>query len=144
MPASLATSMYLSLPCLGAPPAEPAACRLQALITSRVGVVGLGVSVAAGGAGVCATAGGAGVVDGVAAGGVAVVGDADGDSTRASWVGAGARLATTRPVTRADTAATTTPIAVSFHRLARLGSFMPSPPPLALSTDRASDSFHVR
>src|SRR5919108_4373118 len=126
MPASLATSMYLSFPSRGVPPAVLAACRLQALMSSRVGVAGFAGSVTAGGegVGVWATAGAAGVVDGAAAGGVAVLGDAEGDSTRASWVGAGARLATTRPVTTAETAAMATPIAVSFQRFARLDSFM--------------------
>src|SRR5258706_10092324 len=116
MPASLAMSMYLSLPSFGAPPEAFDACRLQALMSSRVGVVGFGASVAAGGvgAGVWATTGGV----------TTAVGAADGDSTRASWVGAGARLATTRPVTRADATATPTPIAVSFQMFARLDSFI--------------------
>src|SRR5205085_10646547 len=93
---------------------------------SRVGVAGFGASVAAGragvGAGVWATTGGAGAAGGV----TTAVGAADGDSTRASWVGAGARLATTRPVTIAEAAAMTTPIAVTFQMFARLDSFMGS------------------
>src|SRR6185436_5947174 len=136
IPASLATSMYLSLPSFGTPPAWLAACRLQALMSSRVGVAG-GTGE---GAGVWATTGGAGAAGG---GVTTAVGAADGDSTRASWVGAGARLATTRPVTIAETAATATPMAVSFQMFARLDSFMCVTPPMSVeSTYRASDSLH--
>src|SRR5882672_10633169 len=135
MPASLAMSMYLSLPSFGVLPAWLAACWLQALMASRVGTAGLVASVAAGGVvGACAT-----VEGDVAGGGVTTAVGAAAGASRASCVGAGARLATTRPVTTADATATTTPIAVSFQTFARLDSFIGGPPPSVMSTYRASD-----
>src|SRR5262249_38606352 len=133
MPASSATSTYLSLPCFGTPPAELAACLLHAAMSSFEGRAG---GVGAVGAGVWATAPGAGRV-------TTAVGAADGDSTFASWVGDSVRLATTRPVTTADTTATTRPIAVSFQMFAWLDSFMGSLLPTHPSSSyRASDSWH--